>query len=80
MDLFKKLADFFTAPTPGREHALYPIAVQCQRCGEVIHATINLSNDLSEDYDEGNEATRYHVRKVLMGSERCFQQIEVTLT
>ena len=52
----------------------YPFSVRCDRCGEVIEGKINMSNDLSLD-DEGG----YYVRKVLMGSGRCFQQIEVTL-
>jgi hypothetical protein len=44
----------------------------------VIDAQVNLSNDLSVDYDEAGKA-RYHGRKVLIGRERCFQQIEVTV-
>jgi len=43
------------------------------RCGEIIEGKINMNNDLSLD-DEGG----YFVRKVLMGSGHCFQQIEVT--
>jgi hypothetical protein len=53
----------------------YTFSVACSRCGEVIEGRVNLSNDLSAD-DEGNG---YHVRKVLMGSGHCFQQIEVYL-
>jgi len=52
----------------------YTFTVQCERCNEGIEGRVNLSNDLSLD-DEGG----YLVRKVLMGSGRCFQQIEVTL-
>jgi hypothetical protein len=60
------------ATSPGSD--FYTFAVRCNRCGETIEGKINLSNDLSLD-DEGG----YHVRKVLMGSGHCFQQIEVTL-
>jgi hypothetical protein len=50
----------------------YTFNVRCVRCGETIEGRVNLANDLSMD-DEGG----YLVRKVLMGSGRCFQQIEV---
>lgn len=50
----------------------YTFNVKCDRCGETIAGKVNMSNDLSID-DEGG----YHVRKVLMGGGRCFQQIEV---
>ena len=52
----------------------YTFSVHCDRCGEIIEGKVNLNNDLSLD-DEGG----YNVRKVLMGSGHCFQQIEVTL-
>ena len=48
--------------------------VVCDRCSEVIEGRVNMNNDLSLK-DEGG----YHVRKVLMGSGHCFQQIEVML-
>ena len=51
----------------------YNFSVACERCDEIIEGRVNLSNDLSLDDDGG-----YRVRKVLMGSERCFQQVEVT--
>ena len=51
----------------------YNFSVVCDRCAETIDGRINLSNDLSLD-DEGG----YFVRKVLMGSGRCFQQVEAT--
>ena len=52
----------------------YTFSVSCDRCGETIEGKVNMNNDLSLD-DEGG----YHVRKVLMESNRCFQQIEVIL-
>ena len=52
----------------------YTFTVRCDRCGETIEGKVNLNNELSLD-DEG----RYRVRKVLMGSGLCFQQIEVQL-
>ena len=52
----------------------YTFNVRCDRCGETIEGRVNLNNDLSLDDDGG-----YLVRKVLMGSGHCYQQIEVTL-
>lgn len=57
---------------------IYSIAVKCNRCGEIIHAQINLNNDLSAEYGDDGSQT-YICRKVLMGKKRCFQQIEVSL-
>ena len=69
MGFFKKL---FGGGTSSLSSDFYTFTVCCDRCGETIEGRVNLSNDLSLD-DEGG----YHVRKVLMGSGRCFQQIEV---
>lgn len=76
MNFLKKLANLFSAPSTG---IYYDLDVQCRRCGEIIHTRVNLNNDLSLEYDESGKAA-YHVRKVLMGSGRCFQQVEVLLT
>jgi hypothetical protein len=71
MGILKKL---FGSGTTSSSSAFYTFSVRCDRCGETIEGKVNLNNDLSLD-DEGG----YHVRKVLMGSGRCFQQIEVVL-
>ena len=63
----------------GGDVSSYWIAVQCDRCGEVIRARVNLANDLSAEYDENGNKTGYICRKVLLGKQHCFQQIEVTL-
>jgi len=52
----------------------YTFNVSCDRCGEIVEGKVNMANDLSLS-DEGG----FHVRKVLIGGGRCFQQIEVTL-
>jgi hypothetical protein len=76
MNLFKRL--FAPAPRQsGRQ--MDEITVRCQRCGEIITAPLDLRNDLSADYDENTGATSYVCRKLLMGKQRCFQSIEVTL-
>jgi len=71
MGFLKKL---FGGGSSSSNTDFYTFSVSCDRCGEPIAGKINLNNDLSLD-DEGG----YHVRKVLMGSGHCFQQIEVIL-
>ena len=79
MDFFKKLSGFFTAPTSGG-NGTYWVAVECLRCHEVIRARINLFNDLSAEYGDNEKVSAYTCRKVLIGQQHCYQQIEVTLT
>jgi len=79
MDLLKRLSTLFAATAQDSGSNLYSLAVQCNRCGEIIHAQINLANDLSVEYDEAEKVSSYICRKVLMGKQHCFQQIEVTL-
>ena len=79
MNLLKKLATLLSA-TSGPTANWYPIAVECSRCGEVFRAQINLSNDLSVEYDEAGNVSGYICRKALLGKQRCFQQVVVTLT
>lgn len=55
--------------------AAYWVYVRCGRCGEVIKTRIDLRNDLSR-LEEGG----FVVHKTLVGSQRCFERIEVTLT
>jgi len=76
MSFLKKLASLFPSPTLGDERS-YWIYARCNRCKEVLKARIDLYNDLSIDYDAPQ--TAYYCRKVLMGTSRCFQQIEVSL-
>ena len=78
MNLLKKLGMLFAVSAPSSQP--YSLSVQCNRCGEIIHTQISLLNDPSVEYDEGGNITGYFCRKILMGKQRCFQQIEVTLT
>ncbi len=79
MGFFKKLTGLFN-PQSGEDAWSYWIDVRCNRCGEEIRARVDLRNDLSIDYGEGDANTTYFCRKVLVGSQRCYQQIEVELT
>lgn len=64
--------------SPGKpEKKYYVFQVKCRRCGEIIAGRIDLDNDLSVDYE--GDKNMYFGRKVLMGSGRCFQQIEVEM-
>jgi hypothetical protein len=64
--------------TPARpEKRYYVFQVKCNRCGEIIEGRVDLDNDLSLEFEDNRSV--YFVRKGLMGSNRCFQQIEVEL-
>ena len=72
MDFLKSL--FSSTPAKPDKH-FYTFNVKCKRCGEIIEGRVDLDNDLSLN-DDGNG---YFARKLLMGGNRCFQQIEVEL-
>ena len=79
MSFFKRLFRPSNRPTFGSGRSIYTVTVQCNRCGEIISAPVDLRNDLSLDDDEDSSSKNYICRKGLMGRQRCFQQIEVTL-
>lgn len=76
MGFFKKL---FSGATAMPEKRYHTFQVKCNRCGEIIEGRFDLDNDLSAEF-ESDTRTTFIGRKVLMGSGRCFQQIEVKLT
>jgi len=78
MGFFKRLSDMFTS-SGKQDDVSYWFTVQCNRCGEQIRARVDKRNDPSINYDENGKAT-YFCRKVIMGDQLCFQQIEVELT
>ncbi len=80
MGFFQKLSRLFSPAPQKADDASYWINVQCSRCGEVIRARVDLRNDLSINYTEAGAIAGYFCRKVLMGSGRCYQQIEVELS
>ncbi|NJN79368.1 MAG: hypothetical protein HC797_02230, partial [Anaerolineales bacterium] len=71
MNFLKKL--FGSSPQPQRND--FTFTVKCGRCGEIITGRVDLTNDLSLDY-EGDDET-YISRKVLIGENKCFQRVEV---
>lgn len=48
--------------------------VRCNRCGEALQTRINLYTEPSRKEEGG-----FVVRKVLIGSQRCFERIEIVL-
>jgi len=73
MGFLDKLKSFFASSPPA--DPFYTMQVRCRRCGEVIESRLHLQNDLSLQ-DDGT----YTVHKTLMGNQRCFERLEVTLT
>jgi hypothetical protein len=74
MNFFQKLAKAFSSPAPAGK--FHDFTVKCKRCGEVIHGQVNVFNDPSLEFGEGDKPY-FICRKVLIGSGHCFQQIEV---
>jgi hypothetical protein len=68
------LKNLFKGGSSSSSADFYNFDVRCDRCNEIIEGKVNLNNDLSME-DEGG----FYVRKVLIGSGRCFEKIEVTL-
>ncbi len=74
MGFLKRMASLL--PTGEAEADVLWVYVRCDRCGEKIKSRIDLRHDLTPRYAEGT----YFLRKVLIGSGRCFQPIEVRMT
>jgi hypothetical protein len=77
MNFLKKIGKFLSA-SPDKTPA-YWLYVQCNHCGEKIKTRINLYNDLSLQYGEKNGKDTYFCRKVIIGTQRCYRQVEVEL-
>jgi hypothetical protein len=59
----------------GQDKTGHYVYVRCDRCGEAIRTRIDMRNDLSR-LEEGG----FVVNKTLVGSQRCFERVEVKLT
>jgi len=79
MSLFKRILNIFSGGGGTSGSMLYPVTVKCNRCGEILTATVNLANDLSVEYSPSGSPQSYACRKLVQGSGRCFQTIEVVL-
>jgi len=64
-----------------RYHTVY---LRCQRCGEPLALRIDLSNDLSPEWNQSSAGGSdypdyYSTHKTVIGSGRCYAPIEVDL-
>ena len=79
MSFLKKIASALSSKGGEEGEGLW-VYVRCGKCGETIKTHIDLSHDLTPNYSDEGRVTEYVVRKVLIGSQRCFERIEVELT
>ena len=79
MGLLKKISGLFSGAKSGTRSGSLEVSVRCSRCGEVIHTRIDLANDLSAEYGEGDQETAYLCRKVLIGKQGCYAPLEILL-
>ena len=77
MGFLKKLSGLFSGGGSEDDGSVHREYVRCSRCHETLIARVDLRNELTPTYDEGEGA--YYVRKGLVGSgkTRCYQTIEV---
>ena len=78
MGFFEKLSKIFAPVAKEDANAIW-IYVKCNRCGEKLRARVSTRSELSPDFGNSDDATSYYCRKVLIGENLCFQQIEVNL-
>lgn len=78
MGFFERLSKLFSQ-SGSRDKAVYWVYVRCSKCGEKLHTRINLYNDLSLEYDDKGNADSYICRKTVVGSQGCFQRLELAL-
>ena len=77
MSFLKKIAVALLQGTRGEVLWVY---VRCDKCGETIKTRVDLRHDLTPNYSAEGRVASYSSRKVLIGSQRCFEPIEVKLT
>ncbi len=80
MSFLKKIASLLVGEAEAAEERdVHWEYVRCLRCGEKIPVRVNLRNELTAQYEEGEGA--YYARKGVVGTgkTRCFQTIEVDL-
>ena len=78
MSFLKKLGSLFSAPA--RDNRSLWLYVKCDKCGEILKGRVDLYNDLSIQYEDSGRKSSYYCRKVFVGSNRCYQPIEVELS
>jgi hypothetical protein len=71
--------DKFLKSFSGEGPMVQTISVKCNRCGEILTARVKMANDLSAEFSPTGSSQSYTCRKLLQGSGRCFQSIEVLI-
>ena len=79
MSFLKRIASALSPQGAGEGDVLWVYA-RCDKCGETIKTRLDLRHDLTPNYGAEGRVTDYVSRKVLIGSQRCFESIEVKLT
>ena len=79
MSFLKKIASALS-PKGADERGVLWVYARCDKCGEVLKTRLDLRHDLTPNYSAEGRVTDYVLRKVLIGSQRCFEPIEVKLT
>ena len=79
MSFLKKIASALSPKGTDESDVLW-VYVHCDKCGEAIRTRIDLRHDLTPNYSGEGRLTDYVSRKVLIGSQRCLEPIEVRLT
>lgn len=78
MSFLKKIASALS-PKGTRGGEVLWVYARCDKCGETIKTRIDLIHGLTPNYSAEGRVTDYVLRKVLIGSQRCFEPIEVKL-
>jgi hypothetical protein len=79
MSFLKRIASALS-PKGARESDVLWVYARCDKCGEALRTRVDLRHDLTPNYSGEGRLTDYVSRKVLIGSQRCFEPIEVKLT
>jgi hypothetical protein len=79
MSFLKKIASALSPKGTDQGDVLW-VYVRCDKCGEMLKTRLDLRNDLTPNYNAEGRVASYASRKVLIGSQRCFEPIEVKLT
>ena len=78
MSFLKKIASALSPKGTDEGEVLW-VYVRCHKCGETLKTRLDLRHNLTPNYSAEGRVASYSSRKVLIGSQRCFEPIEVKL-
>ncbi|MFP3853185.1 MAG: hypothetical protein ACLFWD_02705 [Anaerolineales bacterium] len=76
MGILERIKRLFQASGDQDAHWVH---VRCNQCGEALRTRVDLAHDLTTQYDSNGHVEGYFARKMIIGSDRCFNQIEVEM-